>query len=82
MCERLCGRRETARVRVREREGGGRISSGEDARWECVADQRAESETSRCTADGKRQVSRLTLESVSGGEQITGSRGKERNPQP
>lgn len=45
---------ERQRVRERERErGGGRISSGEDAHWECVADQRAESETSRCTADDR-----------------------------
>lgn len=65
MCERLCGRRE--RQRVREREEGGRISGEEDdAHWECVADQRAERETGRCTTDGKQPVSSLTPESVNG----------------
>lgn len=46
--------------------GGGRIGVGEDAHWECVADQRAERETSGCTAEGKQQVSSLTPESVNG----------------
>lgn len=57
---------ERERQQVRERGEGGRISGGEDAHWECVADQRAERETSRCSADGKQQVSSLTLESVNG----------------
>lgn len=72
MCVRDCvgGEREAASEREgvgrgRGREGG-RISGGEDARWECVADQRAEGETSRCSAEGKQQVSRLTAESVNG----------------
>lgn len=62
MCvrERLCGRGERAS------EGGRRISSTEDAHWECVAVQRAESEASRCTADRKQQVSSLEPESVNG----------------
>lgn len=64
MCEgeRLCGRGE----RERESEVGRRIGSIEDAHWECVAVQRAESEASRCTADRKQQVSSLKPESVNG----------------
>lgn len=74
LCERLCGRRERERETASERERGegGWISGGEDAHWECVADRGAERETSRCSADGKQQVSSQTPERVNGEREAAG----------
>ncbi|XP_029689257.1 rap1 GTPase-activating protein 1 isoform X14 [Takifugu rubripes] len=73
------------RQRVRERERG-REGEGESAVERMLTGLVWQTKEPRVRPAGARlttgQVSWLTLQSVSGEEQITGSRGKERNPKP